>query len=349
MPLRAAFVVWSLWGVWSIQHGSLAALLTGEPAAARANPWQMTMATAWIWASLTPLVMWNARRIRDRVRWQPGRLLAHVVSFVVVHLAEVTVHHAARAIIVGGSRALIPLLFSVATFNALAYTAIVFIITAMDSERALRERIERESRLETQLAIAQFHALRAQLHPHFLFNALNAISSLIHTDPLRADRMLARISELLRLAIDSGATPEVSLRDEMEFARRYLEVERMRYGERLAVHIDVHADAGRALVPNMLLQPLLENAVRHGVAPYSRPGRVEVLAARDGDGLRIRVRDSGPGFDAPQSTGVGLSATRQRLEKLYGAAHRLSFTHQSSGFEVEVSLPFRLPDGVPLQ
>ena len=159
----------------------------------------------------------------------------------------------------------------------------------------------RENQLKTQLALAQFHALRAQLHPHFLFNALNAISSLIHSDPARADRMLARASELLRIAIDTAVKPEIPLAHEVEFAKRYLEIERMRYGDRLDVRVDIASETAQALVPNMLLQPLIENAVRHGVAPHAAAGRVEVRAARVGNDLSIVVSDTGDGFDPDDS------------------------------------------------
>jgi two-component system LytT family sensor kinase len=341
VPMIAILAVWTLWGVWSLQQGTLAAILGGRVPVARANPWQLTIISAWAWALMTPAVIWNARRIRDHVRSAPRRVLVHLGSFGLLHLFDIMVYRVAADILAPSPRPLLPMLFSMVTFNALAYTTISFMTTSLDAGHALRERITREARLETQLALAQFHALRAQLHPHFLFNALNAISSLIHSDPTRADRMLSRISELLRLAIDTSARPEVALDEELEFARRYLEVERMRYGERLDVRIDVRDGMGHALVPNMLLQPLLENAVRHGVAPHARPGRVEVRADRAGDRLSIVVGDTGAGFDAESPDGVGLKATRQRLEKLYGADQRLEFASVPAGFEARVSLPFR--------
>ena len=249
----------------------------------------------------------------------------------------------ASDVIASTPRPLLPLLFSLVTFNGLAYTVIAVIITAIDSQETLRAQARREGQLEAQLASAQFHALRAQLHPHFLFNSLNAISSLIHSDPQRADRMLSQLSELLRLAIDTATHPEVTLKSDVAFTRRYLDIERMRYGDRLDVHFNVNGETFDALVPTMLLQPLVENAVRHGIAPHSRPGRVEINAKRVGDELLLVVRDTGSGFDPDtnESAGVGLSTTRARLETLYGGSERMSFEHIADGFEVRVRLPFR--------
>jgi LytS/YehU family sensor histidine kinase len=161
--------------------------------------------------------------------------------------------------------------------------------------------------------------------------------------------MLARLSELLRLAIDTATSPEVKLIDEIEFAKRYLEIERMRFGERLDVRVNVPVETYDALVPNMLLQPIVENAVRHGVAPLARPGRVEIVAQRLGTQLDIVVRDSGEGINgdrppnASRGGGVGLTATRDRLQKLYGDKHALTLTNiPSGGFEARVVLPFRV-------
>lgn len=342
LPIVTIAIVWTLWGIWSAQQSELLAKLSGQPPAAT-NPLSLALVTAWWWTLLTPLIMTVARRIRDRVASPTSRVAAHLATFAIVHLLDATVYSLATRALAASPRAIVPLLFSLLTFNALAYAAAVAIVYALDAETALRARLVRQSQLETQLALAQFHALRAQLHPHFLFNALNAVSSLIHTDPARADRMLARVSELLRMAIDTAVDPEVRLVDEMEFTRRYLDIERMRYGDRLDVRINVPGETFDALVPNMLLQPLVENAVRHGVAPYARAGRIEVNASRSGDQLSIVVRDSGAGYDgdAEDATGVGLRTTRARLEKLYGARQRLTTTHVPDGFETRVLVPFR--------
>jgi sensor histidine kinase YesM len=342
LPLAGSFAVWALWGVWSAQQSALAAMVSGQPAATRASL-PLSLTSAAFWALLTPLLMLTTRVIRDRFAQRPARLAAHVGLFLLVHVADVTTYWIASDVIASTPRPFLPLLFSLVTFNGLAYTVIAVIITAIDSHETLRAQARRESQLQGQLASAQFHALRAQLHPHFLFNALNAISSLIHSDQQRADRMLSQLSELLRLAIDTATQPEVTLKSDVAFTRRYLDIERMRYGDRLDVHFNINGETFDALVPTMLLQPLVENAVRHGIAPHARPGRVEIHARRAGDELLVVIRDTGTGFDPDtnESAGVGLSTTRARLETLYGGAQRISFEHSDDGFEVRVRLPFR--------
>ena len=343
LPVLTVAAIWTLWGVWSVHQRNLAALLSGTTAPDRANPWQLTMATAWVWVVITLVIMWTARQVRDRISSRSGRLAAHLGAFLLLHLADVTVYWLATGLAASTQRPFPALLFSLLTFNALTYTAVAFGITAIDAAQSLRERATREAQLESQLALAQLHTLRAQLHPHFLFNALNAVSSLIHTDPQRADRMLAQFSDLLRTAIDTAPRPEVPLAEELAFARRYLEIEKMRFGDRLDVQIDAAPATGELLVPNMLLQPLLENAVQHGVAPHARPGRVLVHAMRQGDDLRLVVRDSGAGFEDEATPGAGLRITRERLASLYGASQRLDVGFVPGGFEVRVTLPCRSP------
>lgn len=335
------FAIWTGWGLWSLHQRTLAAMLTGAPAPARANPWQLTMASAWFWALATLAVMATARRIRDRFGSTRGRMLAHLGAFAALHAVDVTVYWLASRLMGGEARAWLPLLFSLLTFNALTYTAVAFATTALDAAAALRERATREARLEAQLTFAQLHTLRAQLQPHFLFNALNGISSLMHTDVERADRMLARISELLRAAIETAPIPEVPIGEELAFAARYLDIEKMRYGDRLDVVIDVPADVSGLLVPNMLLQPLLENAVRHGVARHARPGVIHLRIRRHGAELVIAVRDSGAGFGPETPDGTGLRITRERLVSLYGPGERLAFSTDEDGFEARVTLPCR--------
>lgn len=373
LPLVGIVIAWTLWGVWSAQQSILAAVLSGQSIPARVNPLSLTILSASFWALITPLVMTITRRIRDGFTTTPKRAAAHFVVFLAVHFADVTTYWIATNLVTTPARPLLPMLFSLVTFNALTYTVVAVIITALDSQETLRARLTRESQLEAQLALAQFHALRAQLHPHFLFNALNAVSSLIHSDPQRADRMLSRISELLRTAIATAAQPEIPLMDEMEFNRRYLDVERMRYGDRLDVRIDIAGETFDALVPNMLLQPLVENAVRHGIAPHSGNGRVEVKASRRGQQLHIVVRDTGLGLDAAHEehsvadgarviganasardaaatletsagSGVGIATTRARLRKLYGDDQELMLVNVEGGFEVRVTVPFHVQE-----
>ena len=353
LPLLGVLVAWTLWGAWSAQQSMLVAILSGQSAPARTTPLSVTIISASFWAAVTPVIMLLTRRIRARTRLTSRRIALHIGAFLGIHTLDVTVYWLTVARLTPLERPYLPMYFSLVTFNALAYGVVAALITALDGQEILRSRQTRESQLEAQLALAQFHALRAQLHPHFLFNALNAVSSLIHNDPKRADTLLSRISELLRTAIATASQAEIPLADEMEFNTRYLDVERLRYGDRLDVHIEMARETFDALVPNMLLQPLIENAVRHGVAPHAGSGRVDVKAIRQGERLCISVRDTGTGFDAeanPDSelilthTGVGLSNTRARLRKLYGDAQELLLLNVEGGFEVRVTVPFHVRD-----
>ena len=206
------------------------------------------------------------------------------------------------------------------------------------------------AQLETQLARAQLDALRTQLHPHFLFNTLNTISVLMREDVATANRMLLRLSELLRLALKNAGTHEVSLRQEMEFLRSYLEIERTRFQHRLKVQTEIDPEALDALVPNLILQPLVENAIRHGVAPRPTQSTIEIRALRRNGRVELRVRDDGPGIDEMRKEaaagGIGLSNTRARLDKLYGAAHSFQLSPaDGGGTQVTITIPFHPADG----
>ena len=208
------------------------------------------------------------------------------------------------------------------------------------------ERALNAERLQTRLAEAQLQALQRQLQPHFLFNTLHTISSLMRSDVEAADVMIDRLSDLLRMSLRSNAQ-EVSLKQEMEILQSYLAIEQTRFRDRLSVAIDVDPAVLDARVPHLLLQPLVENAVRHGIAPRARPGRVGIRASRSGGQLQIDVRDSGDGLPPDRliamNDGVGLGNTRARLAHLYGAAHSFSFANLTGGgFQVTVSIPFHL-------
>ncbi|HZB44486.1 MAG TPA: histidine kinase [Pyrinomonadaceae bacterium] len=203
--------------------------------------------------------------------------------------------------------------------------------------RRYREGELRSSRLQTQLTQAQLEALKMQLQPHFLFNTLHSISALLHRDPDAADRMIARLGDFLRLTLENSGAQEVSLQKELEFLTCYLEIERVRFQDRLTTSVEVEPGALDAPVPNLILQPIVENALRHGIAQTRGPGRVEISAKREHGSLRIRVRDNGPGLaaitrpDDGLREGLGLSNTRARLEQLYGAAHRFELENAPDG------------------
>jgi len=212
----------------------------------------------------------------------------------------------------------------------------------------------RTAQLETRLARTQLDMLKLQLQPHFLFNTLNAISALMHRDIRAAEEMLAGLSDLLRLTLDNAAVQEVALKSELEFTGRYLEIEQVRFADRLNVKFHIEPETLDALVPNMVLQPLVENAVRHGIATRDRSGTIEVLSRREGDRLRLLVRDNGPGLPAgfdwkngngsstSKKHGLGLGNTRARLQQLYGTEQSLELRNvNGGGLAVNITLPYR--------
>jgi sensor histidine kinase YesM len=229
---------------------------------------------------------------------------------------------------------------------SLVYWGIVGLGHAVNYYRQFRDRERRAAQLEAQLAQAHLQVLKMQLHPHFLFNTLNAISALMHKDVELADTMVARLGELLRSSLETIGTQEVPLRQELEFIRPYLEIEQARLGERMTVKMDIDPEAMDLQVPNMILQPLVENAIRHGIAPFIKPGQIEITARRNGGMLHLQVRDNGPGLSPDQQhafkPGVGIANTRARLQQLYGADHRFEMVNGSSGgLTVTILIPAR--------
>jgi LytS/YehU family sensor histidine kinase len=210
-----------------------------------------------------------------------------------------------------------------------------------------RQRAVAAATYARQLAEARLHVLSAQLQPHFLFNTLHAISALVWADPARADRLLARLSEMLRLTLRSGTRVETTLAEELTLLERYAEIQETRYGDRLRVSFDVEAGVREALVPRLILQPLVENAIRHGVTRRITPGQVEVRAWQGDGRLNLTVRDDGVGLGAGVREGVGLSITRARLRQLYGREQRFALAPAPEGGALcSLSIPFRMAEAV---
>jgi two-component system, LytTR family, sensor kinase len=234
-------------------------------------------------------------------------------------------------------------------FNALVL-ALGVVATGVARAYSLRLRARRDQaiQLTSQLAEARLDALRRQLDPHFLFNTLNAIASLVERDPRGVRRMIARLGDLLRHSFEGGQESEVTLRRELALLDLYVDIVKVRFQERLTVDVRVDDDVLDALVPTFILQPLVENAVKHGVERRTEGGRVTVEAARDGDALVLRVVNDAPA-EAPVAasptsrTGVGIRNTRARLEQLYGARQRFTLERDSErGVVAEVRLPFHV-------
>ena len=309
-------------------------------------------AGAWIAAALlTPFVSYWATRF-SQARW-PAALAAHFVG-AWVFIATATLVALNVGLLLRGRAPELP---GVTTFVGRAagslallvteYAVIVGVTLAFHAHRDARERAsvaEQLSRaqvmLERDLVAARLLVLRQQLQPHFLFNALNAVSGLIDTDPSGARRMLARIGDLLRLSLERGDAAEATLGDELDFVDRYLAVERARLGDRLRVHYAAPPDLLHMHLPSFALQPLVENAVRHGVAMLPEGGAIQITAAASGDGLEVRISNDAPAPTQPRPEGIGLGSLRARLTGLYGDAGRLAAGPGPDGrFEVLLRVP----------
>ncbi len=209
------------------------------------------------------------------------------------------------------------------------------------------EHLERElTQADLQLARSQLQVLKMQLDPHFLFNTFNAVTTLMHRDPVAADGMLTRLSELLRITLTRSGTDEVTLREEVEFLRLYLEIQESRFGDRLVVEWRVEPSVEGARVPHMILQPIVENAIQHGISQVPGPGLVRVAARGEHGKLLLEVVNSGPALAedwVPRPGGVGLSTTRARLDQMYGAEHALEIRSPADGCTaVAITLPYRV-------
>ena len=228
------------------------------------------------------------------------------------------------------------------TWSVLMYFTILCCVFAFTYYREARERESQQARLAAQLAEARLGALRMQLNPHFLFNSLNAITVLVRDQNTRdASRMLELLSGVLRQVLQSEKRHEVTLDEELRFLKQYLAIEQVRFSDRLRVRWSIEPTVRDALVPCFILQPLVENAVRHGVAKLSEEGLIEVTARESGGDLVLSVRDNGPGYRPSSDAGVGLANTRARLETLFGKAAQLQVVRAEGGTSATVSFPLR--------
>ncbi|MCI0442336.1 histidine kinase [bacterium] len=223
------------------------------------------------------------------------------------------------------------------SMDMLVYWSAVAVISASRYRRHYIFSQTRESKLNAQFARAQLQALKMQLHPHFLFNTLNSISELMQEDIEAAEKMLDHLEHFLRLTVNNSEAQEVPFEQELEFLKCYLAIEHVRFQDRLSIRMDIEPQTLLVAVPNLLLQPIVENAIRHGIAPRTSPGKIEIQAKKNNGILHVRVQDNGPGLSddqrktAPLKKGLGLSNTRERLQQLYGKGHRFELENAPEG------------------
>jgi hypothetical protein len=353
VPLRARtlILVWSAIAFFFAAQNAVASIVRG-----RSIDWQWDVIHELIywslWGLLTPLIA------RQASRWwlEPGRatkpLLLHALMAALLAPAQVLATYAINALeqVAVGGIALRAAPAWVAGFRVpqivLSFTGFLYYWLILGALHAVAyRRLYEAQRRET--ARAQLDALRAQLQPHFLFNVLNSISVLTEEDPRRAKRMLVRLGDLLRSTLRQSDEHEVALEEELAFLDRYLDIQRVRFEERLRVELRASAEVRRARVPMMVLQPIVENAVRHAIEPRIAGGRVEINIQRAGDRLLLEVCDDGPGLGSEREgrAGIGLSNTRARLRSLYGEAQGLQLSDRpEGGLKVQISIPWRLAE-----
>lgn len=383
-PVELAVIagVWAFYGAMSV-----ATLMVGRPPGAPPfgpeglSPLRLFVNPV-VWAVLTTLVLWGSRRVTlDKKFWRSRALLVLIVGIVVANVVDLASDalwdalgptHSVGDMEIG--RRFNPGLSNLSWLDDLGVflaalgvaTARGFILREQARRREARRRaVDSEARsvriqahaaqLQAQLAEARLDALRRQLDPHFLFNTLNTVSALVERDPRGVRRMIGQLSDLLRHSIDASS-PEIPLRLELELLERYVDIMRVRFEDQLEITVKADPATLDALVPNLVLQPLVENAIKHGVEQRSDDGRVEVEAVLDGESLVLRVRDNGPGMspwsaesvDAPAESGrhgVGLRNTATRLAELYGVNYRFTVGPDAAGGGgtlAEVRLPYHV-------
>ena len=310
------------------------------------------MVRFYVWAILSPLVVLLARRLPITGRRRARSIVIHFAASILFSLVHVALYLPLYRIIdwpdsasfAGSPRqALGAALSSVFPIGVIVYWLILGAAFALEFYRRYGQERLRASRLESELLEAQLEALKMQLQPHFLFNTLHSLSDLVLEDPREATRMIARLGDFLRLTLDDTGSQITPLERELEFLNCYLEIQRVRFQDRLTVGVDIEPRARSIMVPNLILQPLVENAIRHGISRRIGPGRLDISARIIDHRLQIQVRDDGPGLgpdDPAGKQGVGLSNIRERLACLYGDPNALSLQNDPRGGMVAtLSLP----------
>src|SRR5215204_951298 len=363
---KRKWVKWmTIWATWTLFGFFFTSQLALQNQLSR-NPvpfWQILawqMVSGYVWFALSPLLLWLAAKFPfEANKWQRS-VLVHVVASVVVAFFQQAIDTflLTRLGYPPGRQfqsfleAYKYFIFINLHLSILIYWGVVGIKSAYSYYQKYRERELVTSKLEARLATSRLQVLKMQLHPHFLFNTLNAISELIYRDRESAERMIGDLSDLLRMSFENLEVQEIPLKQELEFLKKYLEIEQMRFHDRLRVEMEISPDTLDASVPNMILQPLVENAIKHGLAPRSTGGVIKIGAERNNGSLELSVADNGIGvpFNDVEnlSEGVGLSNTRRRLRHLYGERHKFELkAAEGNGLRVSLTIPFKEMESQP--
>src|SRR5688572_1070403 len=354
---RELFMIFAFWtslAILSVANRFLDPRGPGLQFGAPTAPIALAFIESWMWALLTPLIFWLSSRYSVvRTNWVVPLIVCLIAGVIVAAFADALFDFARFSLLRRPSRRGATFL----PFRGVAqlwflneffiYVAILVTGFAREYYRQFRRRQSeavllraQTSQLQAQLAVARLEALQMQLNPHFLFNTLHAISALVERDPAGVRRMITRLSELMRYVLEGSSEPEVRVEDEVDFLKRYLEIMEIRFQGRLEVAMNIDPAAREALVPNLILQAIVENAIKHGTSRVSGVGRLELEAVRRGDRLTLRVRDNGTGFDEGSAEGVGLRNTRARLEQLYGTEQKFEVRNEDGFTVAEIEIPF---------
>jgi two-component system LytT family sensor kinase len=343
VPFKAAIIfgAWTLLGVFGVSEGILRAYLSHKPHLVHVAAF---LQCSWQWALFTPLVFRLSERFPvERRRWL-WNLPLHFVFLLGFAVLDAVVDYTLAPLVDPSLTGSIPTRFSEELFiNILNYSALVAVGHALRFYRESNQRRLEASRLQAELLRARLNVLEMRLRPHFLYNTLHSIAALVRVQRgAEAISMIAGLGDLLRDVLDSDGAVEVPLRREIELARRYLAIEQIRFGDRLRVEVNVAPEAMDALVPTLLLQPLVENAVRHGIEADPRASLVEIEACLDAGGtLTLRVHDDARGASGhPSRDGIGLGTTRERLRAMFGENCSVALTSGPLG---DVTTTVRLP------
>ena len=355
-PAKWIFVTATLMGLFSTLQAYRLSTLTFKPPDLKATDLLILNLAYWyIPALLLPTIFRLANRFRlDAEKWYQAVAMhaATGLTLSVVHLAGMVCVRwllwpsAGKPPTIAWTTFVQRQYLSNLDWSLMTYTTIVGLAYALWYHRESQSSALAAAHLETRLMETRLRTLEAELQPHFLFNTLHAISTLIHSKPDAAERMISRLSDLLRLTFDRSGAPRIPLQEELEFLQKYLEIEQTRFQDRLTVEFDIDPETLDAEVPRLILQPLVENAIKHGLAPKPGHGLIKISAERRDQVLSLEVKDNGVGLTAKSRArlheGVGLSNTRDRLDCLYGHAHRVEFSDGVGGLAVRLEIPFTL-------